>query len=399
METGDLGQEIYLTLRRHGPIRLNDIAKKTGRSGSTISYQLQKMKNKGIIVCTKEKYYRLADTKEIEKAILQVTQRRTLPAEQILQAEELKSFDNDKVKAVFDKMIITGLLERVEEWVHKEKGFPEPAEKGYKLSFLGCRELGVCYFCNGSVSADFAIEGIVSEKSYEITHYGLSLHPTCIAKWIERDWGAGDIYFEGTSCSFCGLPIDANNLIQLLGSRNTIQFSNMRRYLSSEEDEALREKTEESSLSYTSVEYAEDRSDIERIVNRIVERAKERDIKLSEYDQQARIDQLWTIAQRLIEQKQSKWDNMLRLCSPLLESISIIYSQLPTYWAHNLRRYEIFASKDPKSGQEKEELLPVKFLEGGHTPVMLENGRRYHLYCYKLAKEFRILPSKEEILK
>ena len=395
METADMRQEIVLTLRRHGPLRLSGIANKIHRSESGVYYQLQKMEKEGLVVCTEEKHYRLADTKEIEKAILQVTKRRTLPPEQILQAEELKSFDKDKVKAVFDKMIITGLLEKVEELTLDETGLFKTVEKGYKLSFLGCRELEVCYFCNEPVREIFAIEGIVSERSWVGVDYGLPLHPTCIAKWIESDWGMGEYYFIVASCNFCGLPINANDLIGLLGYRNAIELSDMERYLSSEEGQALRDETEQPSPLYATVRYIEDRSDIEEIVSNVVKRAKERNIKLEEYDQQLRTDQLWAIAQKLIEQKESKWDNMLRLCGPLLEPISILYSQLPTYWAHNLKRYEIFTTKDRETGLEREEMMRTTFLKGAHSPVMIHGGKQYHLYCYRLAKEFGMLSIKQ----
>src|SRR3990172_424801 len=184
METGDMRQEILLTLRRHGPLRLSGIANKTGRSQSGIYYQLQKMDREGLVVCTTEKRYRLADTKEMEKAVLQVARKKTLTVEQILQSEELRSFDEEKIRAVLDKMIITGLLEGVQE-LSAEKGLLKSLEKGYKLSFHGCRELEVCYFCNEPVGEGVAIEGIVSEQSWITIDYGLSLHPACVANWMQ----------------------------------------------------------------------------------------------------------------------------------------------------------------------------------------------------------------------
>jgi len=391
LEARDMKSEIVLALRRHGTLRLSGIAKKIGRSESGVHYQLQKMEEQGLVVRTEAKHYRLADTKEIERVILEALQRRTLTPKEILQSKELRSFDEAKVRAVFDKMITTGLLERVEELEFDEQRI-ETVEKGFKLSFLGCRELGVCYFCNEPVNDGFAIQGIVSEVSYTSVDYGLPLHPACVAKWLDGAYGEGDFYGVNTSCDFCGLPLSANHLIGLLGPRDAVDVSDLRRYLSPEENQALGEKTESSSPLFVPVRYVESRSDIEQTVSSMAKAAKEKGIEIGEYDQQARIDQLWTIAQALIERKRSKLDNMLRICGPLLEPISVVYSQLSTYWAHHLKRYEILASRDVKSGQVREELLPTSFLEGAHAAVMRENGKQYHLYCYRLAREFRMLP-------
>jgi DNA-binding transcriptional ArsR family regulator len=395
METGDLRQAILLTLRRHGPLRLSDIAKKTSKSQSGISYQLQKMQNEGLIICTKEKRYRLADTKEMEKTILQVTRTKTLPVEEILGSDELRSFDQDKVRAVFDKMVITGLLEKVKEWAPRTDLLE--VEKGYKLSFLGCGELGVCYFCNEPVVTDLAIEGIVSEETWTNIDYGLLLHPGCVANWVQSHWEDADYYLLVESCSFCGLPVNANNLMQMLGYRNGIEFSELRRYLSTEEQQAIvtRTKTEDGYENLGPIIYdeqiVEDHHDVEEIVSKIVERAEQAKIKLGEYDQPKRTDELWSIAAKLVEQHQSNWDALLKLCGPLLEPISVVYSQLPSSWANKLKRYEVFTSKNPETGKEEEQMAPTRFLEGAHAPVMIHDGKRYHLYCYKLAMEFGII--------
>ena len=166
-------------------------------SPSGVSYQLGKMEKTGLVVCTDEKLYRLADTEEIEKVILQVVQGNTIPIEQILQAQELRSFEQNKVKALLDKLIITGLLEKVE----KRSSGEEPRGVAYKLSFLGCKQLGVCYFCNKPVNdRGMAIEGIVSEEipAYATVDYGLRLHPRCILKWVEGDFDI-DYYVQGLS--------------------------------------------------------------------------------------------------------------------------------------------------------------------------------------------------------
>ena len=397
-------QEILLALRRYGPLRLSAIANKTGRSPSGLSYQLQKMEKDEVVVCTEEKLYRLADTEEIEKTILQVIQTKTISTEQILQAEELKSYKQNKVKALLNKLIITGLLEKVAERSSGE----EPREVQYKLSFLGCRQLGVCYFCNKPVNdRGLAIEGIISENIpvWATVDYGLRLHPACIAKWTEGNYDV-DYYVQGASCDFCGLPLNANNLISMIGYRNGIAFSELKPYLSSEEKQALSShpKPKDGWEEIWNVSYenqtVEDRSTIEEIVLKMVERAKEWEIDLGEYDQRKRIDQLWAIAAKLIQENQSKWDILLKLCGPLLEPISIIYSQLPTTWAHKLKRY-VFSGKSTSEEREKieeaietQEAVPTSFLEGAHAPVIVNDGKQYHLYCYGLGMKFGLLSVK-----
>jgi DNA-binding Lrp family transcriptional regulator len=394
-------QEIFLTLRRYGPLRLTAIANKAGRSNSGVLYQLQKMEKDGVVVCTEEKLYRLADTEEIEKTILRTFLKKTLPIGEIFQADELKSYEQDKVEALSNKLIITGLLERVTGW-SSEEGLHE-VEKGYKLSFLGCRELEVCYFCNEAVNEGVAIEGIISEEisGGPTVDYGLRLHPACIAKWIESDyWREGDHYVQGASCDFCGLPTNANNLVSMIGYRNGIELSELKSYLSSEEEQAMswrpkpKDGWETVSAISTESRLIEDRSDIEEAVSEIAERAEEGKINLGEHDRQKRTDQLWAIAAKLIEQNQSKWDILLKLCGPLLEPISVIYSQLPTSWAHHLRRYEIFTSKDSETGEERQETTSTSFLDGAHAPVMVHHGKQYHFYCYGLAIKFGFLSVK-----
>ena len=391
-------QEILLTLRRHGPLRLTGIANKTSRSGSGISYQLERMEKEGLVVCSAEKYYRLADTKEMEKAVLEVARKKTLTAEEILQSEELRSFDAEKIKAVLDKMIITGLLEKVEE-LSAEKGLLQTMEKGYKLSFHGCRELGVCYFCNEPIGEGLAVEGIVSEQTWLTMDYGLCLHPACVANWMQHELGQeADYYSQVTCCDFCGLPVNARDLIGLLGYRNGIEFSKMIHCLSPEEDQALSSRAEDKEWEVLWEEsfkkkLIEDRTDIDEIVAKIVEKAKQAKIQLEDYDQQKRTNELWEIAQNLIEQEQSRWDILLSLCGPMLEPISVIYSKLPTSWAGKLKRYEIITSKSTQSGEEREEMTPVSFLEGAHAPVMVQGGKRYHLYCYRLALDFGTIKS------
>jgi hypothetical protein len=360
------------------------------------------MEKDGIVVFTAEKLYRLADTQEIEKTVLQVIQGKTLPIEQIMQADELKSYEQDKVKALLNKLIITGLLEKVTEWPVLSEDRTVEAEKGYKLSFLGCKQLGVCYFCNEPVGEGLAINGIISEmiEGGATVDYGLRVHPACIAKWTEKDYEGYDYYVRDASCDFCGLPINANNLISMIGYRNGIEFSELKPYLSYEERQALSSHPKPKDgweiiwdISYEK-QIVEGSSDIEKIVSSIVEKAKEWEIKLGEYDQRKRIDQLWTIATKLIQHNQSRWDILLKLCGPLLEPISVIYSQLPTSWAHQVNRYEIYTSKDTKTGEERQKATPTSFLKGAHAPVMIHRGKQYHLYCYRLGVKFGLLSIK-----
>jgi hypothetical protein len=135
----------------------------------------------------------------------------------------------------------------------------------------------------------------------------------------------------------------------------------------------------------------EDPSDIKEIVSKIIQGAKKQEINLSEYDELKRTDDLWVIATKLIQQKQAKLDNLLKLCSPLLDPLSIVYSQLPTAWAHNLKRYEISTRKDMKTGKEQQETTgPTSFLEGAHAPVVIQGGKQYHIYCYDLVAKFKL---------
>lgn len=389
-------QKIILALRRE-PLRLSDIAKKTGRSNSGVSYQLQKMKKDGIIVCTSEKVYQLADNEEIERTILRILLKKTLPMAEILQVDELKSFEQDKVKALLNKLIITGLLEQVrgrssEEGLHK-------VDDRYKLSFFGCRQLGVCYFCNDPVSEGIGIEGVLTEESWGTrVDYDLLLHPACVTKWMEIHWSEADYYIHGGFCHFCGLPTNANHLMEMIGSRNSIEFRQLTNYLSPEEHQAISSPPKPHDgwvevgweILYEEQE-VENRSDIEKIVSKIAEKAAENNIELGEYNQHERSNQLWTIAEKLIDQSRSKWDILLKLCGPLLDPISMIYSQLPTSWTHDLKRYEISTNKDTSTGEEKEGVMPTKILEGAHAPIMVRGGKHYHLYCYRLALKFGML--------
>jgi predicted transcriptional regulator len=232
-------QEIFLTLRTCGPLRLAAIASKMRKSPSGVLYNLQKMQKEGVVVCSDEKIYRLADTEEIEKSILRVFLKKTMSIGELLRADELKAYPQDKVKSLSNKLIITGRLERVTEW-STEEGRLDQLEKGYKLSFLGCSELKICYFCNEPVGEGLAVEGIVTEESWATVDYGLLLHPSCIANWMKNEyWTQADYYVLAPHCDLCGLPLNANDLIALIGYRNGVEFSELKPYLSSEEEQAF----------------------------------------------------------------------------------------------------------------------------------------------------------------
>ena len=400
MEKADestIREEIILVLRRDGPLRLGEIARKAMRSESGVSYQLQKMMKKGLIVCSDEKRYRLAQTDEMEKAILKAVQGKTLNVNQIIASDEVKPFEHEKIRSIVEKMSIEGLLEKVESWEPEPHNLLKTVEKGLRLSYLGCKRLNVCYFCNKPVPSGFAIIGVVREESYATIDYGIPLHPTCISKWLQVDWGEGEYYSEGTSCSFCGLPITTESLISIIDPGKGIDPSALHRYLSEKERGVIRD---DKGKTVFPIWWIEDRSDVKTLVSQIMEKAKEKSIDLGQYDEANRTDELWFTAERLIKRKNERFNAYLRLSSPLTDPLSIAYSQIGSYWAHNVRRHEFIKSAGMNEKGELEEekgLVEVKLKSGAHAPVWLdEKGRPYHLYCYKLAKELGAYPVKTD---
>jgi len=371
------GQQKLMRALRGRPLSHGDLVKETGLAPSTVSYHLKQLTKKGVLKCTEEKLYRIADEEEVELAIMNLLRGRRLTQDEIVRSQELTVFSGVILEA-FERLLLKGLIEKVLTVNQPER---------YRLSWRGCQKLGICYVCNkpsrdGSEIGSHVLEELVG---LWIESSGF-IHPECASEILRENLDYGDVeYGKECFCDYCGLPLSPGTLRNVI---ERVEVKDLSLYLVESEMiayNAWKEVWRKQQCFPPIVDvyrFIDTFSELVMLFEHIKEGVNLTSPETAEdYHPSARAKELFPIWQEIRRDKKRLADRVIEL---LIGPQGLVYEKLQPIGASSAY---VLVKPGEKAESEKLEAWPVEVEGGDHSLVIREGKKRYHPYCEALIKK------------
>jgi len=414
----DTCKRIIRILEETPSLGLSEISRIMNKGVSSVAYHIEGLKHEGFLEQNDDKTYKLFPEDAIDRKILELIRLKPRSEEEL--RNELGVFGSRKIRQSLERLLLRRLIFETPEFrtgVVSENGIvslDDLLESVYVLSYLGARSLNVCLKCGEKVDSTAGVSLYVREIPGDIEDISgmqflvdSDLHPACLSEILREQYGEYQIRYDAF-CDFCGLPLDAASIREILGA-GRISFKQLVPHLSTKERMALgyyvyrdnlpREMNEPKILqalellchpkSEQWVGYVSSFSDCEKIVEKIrqgfrIGKIQSEELKFDGRYFEKRAERLWEIAWKLIREKERRVDETITL---LLGPLGKISEKVNLWLAtREFLKGGRYVEMRHAAGGEKAVLLEGLVSDNYCSCYVLVKGKRHHPYCAMLKK-------------